>query len=583
MPSLYCLQTRWVLGSVLAIALMNSASDRVLAQTPIGLPDRPIPPAQDLLPPRSVTPSPQPPTLLPPPTELLQPPGSPLVPSDTLSGEVPGTITVQEFEIKGSTVFSPEELANITAPFTQRPITLAELFQVRSAITQLYLERGYVNSGAYIPPQRLQSGKVEIRVVEGSIEEIQVVGTRRLDPNYVRGRLAIATTPPLNRVRLLEALQLLQLNPLIQTVSAELSAGSRPGSSLLSVEVAEADSLSGLLGLDNGRSPSVGTLRRRIQLSEANLLGLGDGITLGYANTDGSNSLDASYSLPINPQNGTLSFSYGSSSSNVIEPPFNQLDINASSRYYELTLRQPLIQSPNQEFALGLTASRRESEASLLGGELPFPALGADPQGRTRVSALRFFQEWTQRGSQEVFALRSQLSFGLGAFDATINAAAPDSRFVAWRGQGQYVRLLAPETLLLVRADLQFADRSLVALEQFGLGGQDSVRGYRQDLLLTDNGLFASAEVRLPILRLPELESVVQLAPFVDFGTGWNTVARTTAVPETLASVGLGLRWQWGDRLTARFDWGIPLVFVDARKTTWQENGLYFLLSYTPF
>jgi len=162
--------------------------------------------------------------------------------------------------------------------------------------------------------------------------------------------------------RLLEALQLLQLNPLIQNLSAELSAGSRPGTSVLQVQITEAKSFHAQLALDNGRSPGVGSFRRRVQLNEANLLGLGDNISLAYSNTDGSNTFDTSYTLPLNPRNGTISFNFGTASSNVIEEPFNTLDIQSSSRYYEITYRQPLAQSPSQEFAIGLTASRRESE-----------------------------------------------------------------------------------------------------------------------------------------------------------------------------------------------------------------------------
>lgn len=90
----------------------------------------------------------------------------------------------------------------------------------------------------------------------------------------------------------------------------------------------------------------VGSFRRRLQLNEANLLGLGDGVSIGYTNTDGSNSLDASYTFPLNPRNGTLTFNYGNTQSNVIERPFNILDITSASRYYELTFRQPVVQTP---------------------------------------------------------------------------------------------------------------------------------------------------------------------------------------------------------------------------------------------
>ncbi len=552
-----------------------------------------LPPPQDVQPPSpSPVPSPELPQPLPPPAELFPPSAPTLTPEEPLPGNFPQNIVVERFEVLGSTVFSPEELALATAEFTKRPISLTQVYQARSKITDLYLQNGYITSGAYIPPQTIQSGVVKIQVVEGKLEDIQVTGTRRLNPNYVRSRLAIATSAPLNRQRLLEALQVLQLNPLIQNVTAELSAGSQTGASLLEVKISEAKTFSSPITLDNGRSPSVGSFRRGLRLNEANLLGLGDGLSLGYTNTDGSNSFDASYTLPLNPRNGTLTFDYGTTSSNVIEPAFKSLDIESASGYYELTFRQPIVQTPTQEFALGLTASRRESDISwILQRQNPStpPSVlspGADEQGRTRVSALRFFQEWTSRNSREVIALRSQFSLGIDVLNPTINQNLPDSRFFAWQGQAQWVRLLAPETLLLLRLNTQLASTTLLPIEQIGLGGQDSVRGYRQDYLLTDNGTFVSAEVQVPILRLPQIDSTLQVIPFVDFGIGWNTSGRENPDrinTNTLAAVGLGLRLSQGDRFTVRLDWGIPLVSVNSNDRTLQENGLYFSLLYNPF
>jgi hemolysin activation/secretion protein len=574
-----------LLCSISDDALKAQAVDTTQLPTSNFILSQRLPPPQDVQPPSpSPLPSPELPQPLPPPAELFPPSAPTPTPEEPPPGNFPQTIVVERFEVLGSTVFSAQELAQATAEFTKRPISLSEVYQARSKITELYVKNGYITSGAYIPPQTMQSGVIKIQVVEGKLEDIKVTGTRRLNPNYVRSRLAIATSRPLNRQRLLEALQLLQLNPLIKNVTAELSAGSRAGASLLEVKIREAKTFSSQIVLDNGRSPSVGSFRRRLQLNEANLLGLGDALGVAYTNTDGSNSFDASYTLPLNPKNGTLTFNYGTTSSNVIEPPFNILDIQSASRYYELTFRQPIVQTPTQEFALGLTASRRESEASYIDPDrIPFPGSGADEQGRTRVSALRFFQEWTSRNSREVIALRSQFSLGIDVLNPTINQNPPDSRFFAWQGQAQWVRLLAPETLLLLRLNTQLATRTLLPLEQFGLGGQDSIRGYRQDYLLTDNGTFVSAEIQVPILRLPQIDSTLQVVPFVDFGVGWNSSGRENPDPNTLAAVGLGLRWSQSDRFTARLDWGIPLLSVNSNDRTLQENGLYFSLLYNPF
>ncbi len=526
-----------------------------------------------------------PPTPTPSPNEdLLQTP-SPSPPPPPDIPEIPEKIVIERFEFVGNTAFSDEELAKATEKLTGKPITFAELLQAEAIINEIYTDAGYVNSGAVIPAEQRfpkDRGVVKIEIVEGSIEDIQVTGTRRLNPGYIKSRLAIATRTPLNRDRLLQALQILQLDPLIENISAELAAGARPELSLLKVAVQEADSLEGEFFADNGRAPSVGSVRRGFRFNQGNLLGFGDQLRATYTNTDGSNAYDISYTVPINPRNGTLQVTYGANNTEVLEPPFDRLDILGDSYSFELSLRQPLFQTPAQEFALGLTLSQQQSKTSLLGLDFPISP-GADEEGKTRISALRFFQEWTTRNPKEVFAFRSQFSLGIDAFNATINNSPPDSRFFSWRGQGQYVRLLAPDTLLVLRSDVQLATRTLVPLEQFAIGGLGSVRGYRQDLLLTDNGAFLSAEVQLPILRVPEVKGILQLTPFVDFGVGWNSSGDAELDTNTLLAAGLGLQWQMGDSLDLRFDWGIPLIEADGRNRTWQENGFYFSINYRLF
>ena len=527
------------------------------------------------------------PEQLPPPEDLLQPSDSDNLPSEEILETLPGTIQVDRYEVIDSTVFTQAEFDAVLEEYLGE-VSFAQLLQARSAVTELYTENGYITSGALIPPQTLDSGVVTIKVVEGRLEDIIVTVDGRLNEGYVRSRLERATEPPLNVERLLESLQLLQLNPLIENLSAELSAGSRPGLNLLEVEAIEADTFSVDIFADNGRSPSVGTFRRGVEVRERDLFGFGDSISLTYKNTDGSNEGEARYSLPINSSNGTIDLRFRIVSSEIVEEPFDRLDIEADSRDFEIGYRQPIYETPTQEFALGLTATRRESDTSLLGVDFPL-SLGASDDGETRLSVLRFFQEYTERGAREVFAARSQFSLGIDAFDATVNGIAPDSRFFTWRGQVQYLKLLSESenaASLLVRSDLQLAATSLVPLEQFGVGGFESVRGYRQDELLSDNGLFASAEVRIPLLRTANREGTLQLSPFFDVGTGWNNEAegRTDPDPSTLVAIGLGLAWLQGDDFSARVDWGIRLIDDNnPDRDSLQENGVYFSVRWSPF
>ncbi|MEA5605810.1 ShlB/FhaC/HecB family hemolysin secretion/activation protein [Nostoc sp. UHCC 0252] len=537
--------------------------------------------------------NPQIPSLLEEPQQELQSPS--LIPTPEIPKGNQEKIKVEKFIFKGNTVLSTQKLESVVASYINREITFSELLEARTAVTNLYIQQGYVTSGAFFPVIENQAiliskGVVTIQIVEGKLEEINIVGSARLK-NYIRERLRTNTTKVFNSKNLLIGLQLLQTDPLIAKISAVVDKGSQLNTSILNVTVKPRQPLKIEAVLDNSRSPAIGTFQRRVELSDANLLGLGDRLSLGYRNTDGSNTLTTSYSIPINPQNGTVQFFYANSSANVVERPFSKLDILSNARAYEVTFRQPILQQVNsnstQEFALGLTASRLESESSLLNS--PFPlSVGADSMGRTRISAIRFFQEWTQRHRQGALVARSQLSLGVGAIDATINKSAPDSRFLSWRGQVAWLRRLARNgTSLLVRTDIQLADRPLVTLEQFGLGGAISVRGYRQDTFLTDNAFLLSAQVLIPIWRTDTEQ--LDVIPFFDMGTSWNKNAdRDNGIAistGTLASIGLGIRYQFAERLSANLDWGIPLIEVNTNSNlrTWQENGIYFSINYRLF
>ncbi|TAF70273.1 MAG: ShlB/FhaC/HecB family hemolysin secretion/activation protein [Oscillatoriales cyanobacterium] len=496
-------------------------------------------------------------------------------PEDNKTDEAIEAISVTNFRFIGNTVFSQKTLEQeiikkiLKLDNNTNRITFTQLQQLISEVTKLYNQKGYINSFAYIPTtseepnQRLQNrgaaGEVIVKIVEGGLESIRVrrkTGKQRLNLNYICSRLAIASQP-LQTSRLLDALRLLQLDPLIKNISAELIPGSQFHRSALEVKFEEEKTFSAALLLDNRRAPSIGSFRRQLQLTEANLLGKGDGLSLAYTNTDGSNAFDLSYTLPLNPQNGTINLSAGVTDNRVIEKPFEKVDITAAAQYFDLTLRQPVLRNPRQELALGVTATRRESGTSILGEDFPLSA-GADAKGRTGIFAVRFFQD-------------------LGAFNATVNSEAPDSRFLAWRGQGQWIRRFRRDTFLVAKTDVQLANRTLLPLEQFGIGGGNSVRGYRQDILLADNGISASAELRFPIVgRSDRGLGVLQIAPFVDAGTVWNSSGIENSERQFLMSVGTGLRWELGDTMSANFYWGIPLVDVNSRGTTWQEKGLHF-------
>jgi len=546
-------------------------------------------------------PNPIPPRTPKPPVENRQPQPKPpveidpaLTPASPELSEIPGTIIVKEFKFVDNTAFSDEELKKALKELTGKPISFAKLLQAEEVIKNLYTagcqgestQPCYINSGAFLRANQTftqNDAVVTIQVVEGGIENIEITGLTKLRSGYIRSRIQQGVSQPLEQEKLLEQLQILQLDPLIAQISAELAAGTRPEKSVLELSVSEADPFFIELFSDNARAPSVGSWRRGIRFTERNLFGFGDRLGGEYVNTNGSNAVDLSYSVPITARNTTIDIRGGVTSTEVVEEPFDRADIIGDSFNLEFGVRQPVYRTPTTEIAVGLSGTRQESNTEVDGQNFDLSP-GADENGETRISALRFNQEYTKRTLQDVFALRSQFNLGLDVLDSSINKdPEPDSRFFAWRGQAQYVRRLGQNNLLLLRSDLQLATTNLVPLEQFSVGGIQSVRGYRQDALLTDNGFFTSAEVRLPVYQTASRQSSFSLVPFFDLGVGWNDDSDNNPEDNTLMGLGLGLQWQTGDKFNARIDYGIPLLDVEDSNNTLQENGVYFSVNYSPF
>ena len=553
--------------------LLPSPPHLVLAQADRGTPLPGLEPTRPALPPLPT----KPPEAPSPPPSLTPPPQTPLTPPPQLGVKV----KVKRVEVLGSTVFSAAELDAAVASFLGKNATFEELLAIRSVITNLYTERGYTTSGAFLPAQDLTDGVVKIQVVEGAIEKIDVQGLRRLRSSYVRSRIALATKTPVNLRRLEEALQLLQLNPLISNVQAELSSGTAPGLSVLTLNVKEAQPATAALIVENRDSPSVGEIRGTAAISHNNLLGFGDRFSADYGISEGINSYNIGYEIPLNPRNGTLSLNYGNSSSRIVEQPFSSLDINADSYTLSLGFRQPIIQTPTSEFAVALSLDLRQSQTFLL-GDIPFSFSVGPENGKSKITALRFTQDWVNRSATRVLAARSQFSFGLDALGATVNNTGIDGRFTSWLGQFQWVQALGGGTILIARTGAQLTPDSLLPIEQFSVGGIDTVRGYRQNQRVADNGIVGSLEVRFPLIRDRDGVGTLQLAPFFDIGSVWNHKGEIPS-PSILASIGLGLRWQLDPYFSARLDWGVPLISVDNRGNSLQDNGISFSVRYQPF
>ena len=164
-------------------------------------------------------------------------------------------IMVKDIRLVGNTAFTAQQLSEITAPYTNRELTVEDLESLRLALTYYYVNHGYVTSGAVVPEQDVADGVLTMQIMEGKLTQVNVEDTKWFRPSYFQSRINLAAGPPLHVGELQERLRVLQANPRIERINAELLPGAVIGENTLNVKVKEANPLKAWLEFNNYQSP----------------------------------------------------------------------------------------------------------------------------------------------------------------------------------------------------------------------------------------------------------------------------------------------------------------------------------------
>jgi hemolysin activation/secretion protein len=524
------------------------------------LPDRPS--GRELESPEYLPPKPAPMFELPP----VQKPGAPRTESPSLP--------VKAFSFSGNKVVPTSVLEELAAPLAGRAVSLAELEDLRQKISRYYVDRGYINSGALLMPGFYRDGVVNVLIVEGTVDELRAAGLDRLRASYLRQRL-LRADEPFNVNTLQERFQLLLTDPLFAKVNARLQPGAKPGSAILDVDVTRARPWDLSLFLNNYQPPSTGSEAIGLSGVIRNLTGFGDALDATcQQGLDRGGRCNVGWTVPVLYRTELHARSdHGESS--VLEEPVNELDVDSILDSWEVGVTQILLDSIRRRFALGLTFTHRENSTKLLGQ--PFSFVAGESTGTSRVDAVRFEQDFVERWENQTFALRSTFSFGKTNTDPNAPGAVPAQRYVVWLGQTQFTRRVMDNGAnIFLRGTVQWTHDRLVPLEQIAVGGVGSVRGYRENQLVRDQGYFVNVEFRYPLFDRPGDRHRLILIPFFDFGEAWNIGEER----EQLSSVGLGFSYQY-QRLFADLFYGKKLISPQVQTSgNLQDEGIHFQVRY---
>lgn len=483
--------------------------------------------------------------------------------------------------------------------------TAAQAVALVQLINRAYLTAGFFNSGLLVGEQPdLAAGTLRLELVFGrlsagaGIDAVNVRWTSNraagLTEDYVRNRFPSARGRPLSAFQIERDFRLLAEDPAIATINAQLLPGSRPGEAMLNLVVDPARRFDTYIGVSNDRSPSVGGERFFVGGFARNLVTGGDLMTAEFGTASGLDDAQASYSFPlISPAlSATLRGTFNNAA--VIDRPLLPLDISARDRSLQAGLSWrifgvPLMPttvpdrwSPSQNLSVGAIVVNRWQRSFLFGQ--PFSFAPGSVDGRAEYRVLRLVADYLMRDVDQVLAISLTGTLGLGGTQSRNPAIPnPDDNFRALLLQANYARRIGGSGLeLRARLSGQVADGVLYSGERVSIGGETSVRGYRQNLFLADNAAIGSVELALPFSLSPRARrsggvdwAAFTASLFADAAL-FDTL-QTPSSEHSLASVGVGLAWAPSEAITVRVSYGVALNEIELPGSRdLQDRGVQF-------
>lgn len=479
-------------------------------------------------------------------------------------------------------------------------------------INRAYIENGYINSGVLIdgaPPP--DGGTLALKLVYGQLVDAEgnarpsvtfgPAGRNRLSERFIVNRMPSARARPLNVIDVEREFRLLAENPAIDTLSADLLPGVRPGEARLALEIDPAPIFDLYTTYANSRSPSIGGERTSIGAAMRNVISPGDYLSAETGFTGGRQDLIAGYETPLFSSRTLLRLRGGFNNAAVIDPELLPLDITAEDWQIEGGLGYNLVSRPltplgigqgwqaARTIGLGVSVAHRQSDTTLLGR--PFSFSPGAVNGRTEYTVLRFTADLVERGISTVLAVNLTATQGLSGSRSTLpGLISPDPDFRAIRAQVSYARRLNENGLeLRARIAGQYADGILYSGERFAAGGAQTVRGYRETLVLADTGMNANLELAQTFSLSPSADARGEFDPlrfnaslFAD-GALLGNREGPPAIPDEIASVGVGLSWVPSKAFEAKVTYGETLIDVPLTGSRdLQDRGVSFRVTLRP-
>ncbi len=466
--------------------------------------------------------------------------------------------------VSGNAQFSSDELLASVQDKIGKEVSIGDLRRIASQIKKYYRDLGFIAAYVYVPPQSIEKGIVEIVVIEGVLEKIEIKNNHWFSEKVLRRFINLVPSQILYLQELQSALIFLNKHKDIK-VKSLLKPGDQGKTTKLVLDVTDRFPIHFSADVNNLGTQNTGRTRTGLSLSLTNLTGNMDELSSRFQIGSGAVAVGVDYSVPVHASGTRVGFGYSYSHIKV-GGALKALHVTGDAHVYSPYILQPVFRREWAEVTLNTGMDFKETKNYVLGTQSGDDSL--------RIWNLGLNLEFMDRWGKTFFPHSFHIGFSgfLGASAKLENSATrvgTGGQFTIYRNSLIRYQRLPWGLMYVFREQMQLSNDRLPPSEQFRLGGAFSVRGYSEGEYLADYGAlmtheiyvpsyFFSRDFTLPYSKEPARQQIQGVA-FFDFGGGALRQALSSEKnSRTLAGAGLGVRMHLFNKVFARIQWATP-------------------------
>ena len=392
-------------------------------------------------------------------------------------------IKTEQINTSEITLISHSELSAITASYLHRCNSIVQVNNLIKQINNLYIQKAYVTSRAYLKAQDLTKGILHISAMEGKIESLEGKGvfTKFVFPSpqeeYLNLRDLEVGIEQLNRFKSYQTK--MAINP-----------GSKVGYSQIIMKGTRVSfPIHGTLGVNNYGTEKSGKYQLSGSLEWENMLGANDLLSLSYNTTNKQDEENDSEGYSI-----SYGFPFGKNYLKMVYSRFNykqivnglnaDYDSEGKSKSFKVSLERKLFHHKQDNAKVDISLEKKKSDNYLAGEYLS-----------TSSSTMTIFK----LGLTHKFISQTWDGYYTGTYHQGLDwmnartGPGTSPEFKKLTLDINYNKRLPPKDKKAMQATYnfslhgQYAKEGIIGSQQIGMGGPYSVRGFKSEGSLSGN------------------------------------------------------------------------------------------------